>query len=176
MGNLERFKIDLKGLKSEETSFDFGLDDDYFQAIGATEVKGGSLSTTLVVRKTAGVFELTFHTEGMATVTCDVCLDDMSQEVATDNKVVARFGDEFMENGDDIIVPAEEGIIDVSWLIYEFIVLAIPTKHVHEEGECNPAMLEKLEQLSSTQATDDDAEAPIDPRWSELEKLKSTIK
>ena len=175
MGNLERFKIDLKGLKSVETSFDFGLDNDYFQAIGATEVKGGNLNTSLVVRKTAGVFELLFHTEGTATVTCDVCLDDMSQPVETDNRVVVRFGDEYMENGDDVVVSAEEGIIDVSWLIYEFIVLAIPTKHVHEEGECNPAMLEKLEQLSSSQATDD-AEAPIDPRWSELEKLKSTIK
>ena len=175
MGNLERFKIDLKGLKSEKTSFDFGLDDDYFQAIGATEVKGGSLTTSLEVRKTAGVFELLFHTEGTATVTCDVCLDDMSQQVISDNKVVVRFGDVLEENGDDIVVPADEGIVDVAWLIYEFIVLAIPTQHVHEEGECNPAMLEKLAQLSAVQHNET-AEDSIDPRWSELEKLKSTIK
>ena len=58
----------------------------------------------------------------------------------------------------------------MSWLIYEQIVLAIPTRHVHEEGGCNPDMLARIGQMKAPEST-----AEEDPRWSELRKLKSTI-
>jgi uncharacterized metal-binding protein YceD (DUF177 family) len=60
----------------------------------------------------------------------------------------------------------------MSWLIYEFIVLAIPIKHVHAPGKCNPAMSQVLEELSADRSSDEVSNQPIDPRWSALEKLK----
>ena len=89
MGKLDTFKIDLKGLSTENACFEFSLDKAYFDAIGSEDLKGGDLHTTLQVRKVAGNFELSFHTEGVVTVTCDLCLDDMSLPIATDNKLVA---------------------------------------------------------------------------------------
>ena len=172
MGSLERFKIDLKGQTEEKASYEFGLDNDYFDAIEATEVKRGMLHATLEVHKLAGVYELNFHVEGEATVACDLCLDDLQQHVCTDNTIVARLGDLYADEDEVIVVPAEDGILDVSWLIYEMIVLAIPTRHVHAEGECNAEMLERLGKMSAREP--DNVES--DPRWKELEKLKSTIK
>ena len=39
MCSLETFKIDLKGLKEEETLLEYHLDDNYFEAIDAPEVE-----------------------------------------------------------------------------------------------------------------------------------------
>ena len=172
MGSLERFKIDLKGQTEENASYEFGLEKDYFDAIEATEVKGGKLQATLDVHKRAGVYKLNFHIEGDATVVCDLCLDDLQQPVSTDSRLVVRLGDRYSDDDDVITIPAEEGMLDVSWLMYEMIALAIPTRHVHPEGECNPAMLERIGEMSIHE--EDHAES--DPRWKDLEKLKSTIK
>ena len=39
---------------------------------------------------------------------------------------------EYAEEGDNLIViPEEEGEINVAWFMYEFVALAIPMKHVH---------------------------------------------
>ena len=173
MGKLDTFKIDLKGLSTENACFEFSLDKAYFDAIGSEDLKGGDLHTTLQARKVAGNFELSFHTEGVVTVTCDLCLDDMSLPIATDNKLVARLGDEFDDSDEYIVIPADEGILDVAWLIYEFVALAVPMRHVHEEGQCNPDMIRRIEQLVVDSSDDDEA---VDPRWNELKKLKSTIK
>lgn len=173
MGKLDTFKIDLKGLSTENACFEFSLDKAYFDAIGSEDLKGGDLHTTLQVRNVAGSFELSFHTEGVVTVTCDLCLDDMSLPIATDNKLVARLGDVFDDSDEYIVIPADEGILDVAWLIYEFVALAVPMRHVHEEGQCNPDMIRRIEQLVVDSSDDDEA---VDPRWNELKKLKSTIK
>lgn len=173
MGKLDTFKIDLKGLNTENACFEFRLDNAYFDAIGSEDLKGGDLHTTLQVRKVAGNFELSFHTEGVVTVTCDLCLDDMSVPIVTDNKMVARLGYEFDDNDEFIVIPADEGILDVAWLVYEFIVLAVPMRHVHEEGQCNPDMIRRIGQLVVDNSDDEEA---VDPRWNELRKLKSTIK
>jgi len=69
-------------------------------------------------------------------------------------------------------VDENEGILDLSWFIYEFIMLAIPIKHVHAPGKCNSVMMQKLEELSgAVRSSKEEAEA-IDPRWEALQKLK----
>ena len=172
MGNLERFKIDLKGMKTDNEDFHFVLDDDYFDSLDTEEVSGGNIDAYLNVKKTGDEFLLTFQIEGNATVTCDLCLEPMSQYVETESQMVARFGDSYSEDGDDITVPADDGTIDVSWLFYELTALAIPTRHVHDEGQCDPEMLRRISELVG----DDEQEETTDSRWSALEQLKSTTK
>ncbi len=59
----------------------------------------------------------------------------------------------------------------VAWYLYEFIALAIPIKHVHAPGKCNPAMVRALEEHSAARSGQED-EQPMDPRWEALLKLK----
>ena len=63
MGSLERFKIDLRGLKSEVQAFEFSLDDDFFKNLDTIDVRGGNLTANLEVRKTGGDYLLNFHAE-----------------------------------------------------------------------------------------------------------------
>jgi uncharacterized metal-binding protein YceD (DUF177 family) len=172
MCSLEQFKIDLKNQKDEVRTLDFDLDNLFFAALDGSEVKQGALHVSVSIRKTIGFYELLFHTEGTVTVTCDRCLDDMSQPIEADNRLVVKLGAAYSEEDDVITVSEDEGILDVSWLIYEFIVLAIPIKHVHAPGKCNPAMSQVLEELSADRSSDEVSDQPIDPRWSALFKLK----
>ena len=172
MCSLEQFKIDLKNQKDEVRTFDFDLDNLFFSALDGSEVKQGALHASVSIRKMTGFYELLFHAEGTVTVTCDRCLDDMSQPIETENRLVVKLGAAYSEEDDVITVSEDEGILDVSWFIYEFIVLAIPIKHVHAPGKCNPAMSQVLEELSADRSSDEASDQPIDPRWSALEKLK----
>ena len=140
MCSLEQFKIDLKNQKDEVQTLDFDLDNLFFSALDDSEVKQGSLHVSVSIRKMTGFYELLFHIEGTVTVTCDRCLDDMSQPIETDNRLVVKLGAANSEEDDVIIVSENEGILDTSWLIYEFIVLAIPIKHVHAPGTSSMCM------------------------------------
>ena len=170
MCSLEFLKIDLKSLKEEETSLEFDLDDTYFEALDDAEVKKGSLHVSVSIRKATGFFELLFHTAGTVIIPCDRCLDDMDLPVETENRLVVKLGSEYSEEDDVIVVPENEGILDMSWLIYEFVALVIPIRHVHAPGKCNPAMTKALEELSADRSSDEESAQPTDSRW---EKLKS---
>ena len=172
MNSLEFLKIDLKGLKEEDTSLELSLDDEFFAALDGAEVKQGSLHVSVSIRKATGFFELLFHTEGHVIIPCDRCLDSMEQPVETDNRLIVKFGSNYSEEDDIIVVPEDEGILDTSWIIYEFVALVIPIRHVHAPGKCNPAMTKALEELSADRSSDEESTQETDPRWDKLKNLK----
>ena len=151
------------------------------------EVRRGRVQAALEILRSAGIFTLKGHLEGFVIVPCDLCLDDMEQPVATDCRFTIRFGEEDSEDDELLIVSEDNGILDLSWLLYEQIALAIPIKHVHAPGKCNVVMTEKLSELlpygnsddeewSAARSSDednDDGDNNIDPRWSALLKLKN---
>lgn len=176
MRDLKPFKIDLKALTDQVATYEFKLDDAYFEAIEAPDIQKGNLSVALSIRRMAGSFEFTFHIRGFVIVTCDLCLDEMQQPIDTENKLMAKFGEEYSDDDDLIVVPEHEGVLDISWFIYEFIDLSVPIKHVHAPGKCNAVMTKKLQELSATRSSLEDGEKPVNPRWAGLEKLKTIIK
>ena len=171
MCNIESFKIDLKALPQGSSILEFKLDDSYFKAIDAPDIQRGELSSSLSISRTDDFFELNFHTEGIVHIPCDICLDDMEQSIETDDRLLVRFGEDYSEEDDLVIVAENEGILDVAWFIYEFIALNIPIKHVHAPGKCNPAMIEMLQEHSAARSGEEEEET-VDPRWEALLKLK----
>lgn len=176
MFSLESFKIDLKGLETGVTTFQYDLGDAYFSAVGGSEVGGGNVHVRLDVRRSSVHYELDFSISGTVKVACDLCLDDMEQPVEAQRHIVAKFGEECSEDENLVIVDENEGVLDVAWLIYEFIALAVPVRHVHAPGKCNPVMIKALEEHSAARSSEEDGVKAVDPRWSELEKLKTIIK
>ena len=173
MCSLETLKIDLKGMKTDEMSREIDLNDDFFETLDGSQLEHGALHVSVSIRKATGFYELQFHTEGTVIVSCDLCLDDMEQPIVTDNRLIVKLGAETNTEDDDVVtVDENEGILDTSWLIYEFIVLAIPIKHVHAPGKCNSVMTQKLEELSGAVRSGKEEAEEIDPRWSALLKLK----
>ena len=172
MCSLEQLKIDLKGFLETSAVLEYDLDDDYFSVLDGSQLEHGALHVSVSIRKMTGFFDLQFHTEGVVTVSCDRCLDDMEQPIVADNHLVVKLGNTYSDDDDTVTIDENEGILDLSWFIYEFTMLAIPIKHVHAPGKCNSAMTQKLNELSgAVRRGEEEAEAPIDPRWEALSKL-----
>lgn len=184
MDALDSYIIELRDMRTDSAEYQFKLDDAFFEAVEGTLVRKGNVDVNLQVVKTAGAYELTFHIKGCVMVPCDRCLDDMEQGIDAEHLLKVRWGDEYADEGDMVVIPFEDGALNVAWNIYEFIALEIPMKHVHEPGLCNAAMEKVLRKhLASTQEAEDNGgesgeetekeenERPMDPRWSELKKI-----
>ena len=171
MCSLEQFKIDLKALTEDETTLEWELDDHFFQQLEGAQVQHGSLHVSGSIRKATGFFELSLHAAGTVTVPCDRCLDPMDQPIETDLKMAVKLGTEDTTDDEVITVDETKGVLDTAWLIYESIALAVPIQHVHQPGDCNVAMSEKLKEFSAARSSDADATKSIDPRWSALQNI-----
>ncbi len=174
-------------MQSNLSKYEFVLDNLFFADIDGQEVQRGKVNVVLTVKKTSLAFDLNFQTDGFVWIPCDRCLDDMEQPISSTDNLRVKFGPEYAEEGDNlIVVPEEDGTINVAWFMYEFIALAIPMKHVHAPGKCNQAMATKLRNHMCTvsddeddasfsagdvEPMDEDIETQIDPRWNELKKI-----
>ena len=167
---------------TDTAEYEYQLDNQFFIDLDAPEVQKGQVNVVLKVRKTSGIYQLDFHTEGMVIVFCDRCLDEMEQPIDTDDRLRVKLGLEFSEEDDMVVIPEEDGYINVAWFIYEFIALSIPMKHVHAPGKCNKEMVGKLskhlrikgddeENLDDVEEFASDEPQAIDPRWNELKKI-----
>ena len=167
MGKFELYTIDLKNLTPGTHDFEYLLENKFFVDIDGNEVHKGHVHVQLTVKKSSMAFELNFQIAGMVIVLCDRCLDDMELPIETQDKLIVKFGKEYAEESDEIvIVPEEEGTINVAWFMYEFIALAIPIKHVHAAGKCNKAMAAKLRKHTARSL--DDLEEPLDEEQEEV--------
>ncbi len=174
-------------MKADSVKYEFLLDNQFFMDLDEPEVQKGKLAVTLEVRKAVDIFLLDFRTEGYIIVPCDRCLDEMELPILSTDHLKVRTGIALAEEDDMVVVPEEDGYINVAWFMYEFIVLNIPIKHVHAPGKCNKDMMSKLKEhlrtemdegdddeemlmLSETKESDEDSHK-TDPRWNELKKI-----
>lgn len=187
MGKFDLYKLPLKSLVPGTHTYEYKLDDVFFRNIDATEVQRGKLDVVLSVKRTSDVFELNFNIEGVIQIPCDRCLDYMDFEVSTAEKLYVKFGKEYSEENDEVvIIPEAEGELNVAWFLYEFIALTMPLKHVHPPGKCNKSMSAKLRKHHVKDPDDDETEEEVlgdetdsivdeevetDPRWDELKKI-----
>ncbi len=177
MAGLTTLNIDLKGLAGDNGTFCFSVGDDYFNALDAQEVKGGDVDVRVEVHRTANrYYNLDFHISGTVTVQCDRCLDDMRQPVEGEGHIVAKLGEEHSEEDDLITIAEDDGTLDATWVVYEFIALSVPVRHVHAPGKCNREMTKLLEEHSEARSPEGENSKPMDPRWSGLEELRNNIK
>lgn len=184
VGKFDAYIIPLKSLSAGNHSFEYQLNNDYFTKIDSPEVRKGDVKAQIIVKKTGNTFEIAFNLEGIAILPCDRCLDDMEQPISCKEKICVKFGKDFSDENEVVIVPEEEGEINIAWFLYEFIALSIPIKHVHGPGKCNKAMSVKLhkhrarnaddeedESLEETEDLTDNEESGNDPRWDKLKDI-----
>ena len=157
MEKLDGYKVDLKGMTSDTVSYHWQADNDFFSAVQGPEIKYGSLDVALRVKRTSDAYELEFQFKGKVEVSCDRCLEPMDLPIEALSRLKVVMGEEYADDGDVVVVPEREGVINVAWNIYEFAALQIPLRHVHEECGLTPALSK--------------GEGETDPRWDTLKKI-----
>lgn len=193
MGKFTEFKLALKSMPKGNNEFSYHLGKKFFENMENTDIREANLDVRLNVNHTDTFYDLTFDVDGTVTVLCDRCLDDLEVPIKADYHVVVKFGESYDDTTDELLViPETDNYLNVAYMLYDTVMLAIPIKHVHPLGKCNRAMSALLRKHRS-RGDDDDAELeqdlidemdsmddnsvgsaddqPSDPRWDALKKL-----
>ena len=182
MSVLDNYNIDLNDVRSDAVDYRFDLDRQFFDALESTLLRGGNVAVDLKVKKNGGAYAFVFRINGMVQVPCDRCLDDMDFMIETERELTVKVGEEYSDEGDIIILPCDKAVLNVAWIIYEFIALEVPLTHVHEPGHCNAEMAEMLAAHLVTSPEEgefsDDGDRgqendgkPSDSRWDKLREI-----
>lgn len=175
MKELDEYEIPIHGLKEGIHSYEFEIKDSFFEYFNNPDLPGGSLKLKLDLQKRPQFIELDFNLIGNLRLICDRCLDEFDFDVDLSEKLFLRFGEEYEELDDNIVViPRSESRVNIAQYVYEFTALSIPFQKVHPDtgkGKpgCNPDMIRRLNELKveenkiSTKNTD--------PRWDKLKNL-----
>lgn len=137
-------KINLLRVPQEGKTFAFELDSDYFSIIiDQEEILGGDVRAIVEIKPVSHHFIARLSVSGEVDVECDRCLADLTLKVENNSELVVKFGTQEQietQPDEDIVYVDEDGIFDVSWLLFELIELSLPMVRRHQEGGCNPTM------------------------------------
>jgi len=168
---LKHFTIPFRGLKPGVHQYDYQVDKRFFERIEYAEVSNGNLKVELELTKQERMLIFDFTITGYVEVDCDRCLGKFNQDIEGSEKLFVKFGEEWEEESDDvIIIPEGEYQFDISEYLYEYIILLLPMQRIHpddENGEttCDQDMVDRIGSQSEVSETD--------PRWDALLKLKN---
>lgn len=158
MCDLKQFKIALPTLGEGHHEFEMRVDGDFFTQRGNGDVKEADVTAYVDIDVSHGAYKIGITCQGWIEIPCDRCLDPMRHEVDDDYDVTVRYGEEYDEKDDVIIIPESETEFDLTPLIADTILLSIPLRHVHPEGECNADMVEIMSKHSSEGLMPEDEE------------------
>ncbi len=184
MGKFSAFKLPLKSLCAGTHEFDYKLDKQFFIDMEYADVHDADLSVHLDLTYRNDNYALKFTIKGSITLLCDRCLDDLVMPIDTVYEINVEYGDDYNDESDDLlIIPEQDNSLNVSYMLFDTVVLEIPIKHVHPAGKCNRQMSALLRQHRAAdkaeyedgESEEADGESPIDPRWAALKGLADNL-
>ena len=196
MGKFTEYQLPLKTLKEGTHEFDFELGKAFFEHMESTDVRDADVRAHVTVVYRGGVYDLTMHCTGQVIVACDRCLDDMELPIDATYHIMVKYGDAYRDDSDDLLeIPDSTANLNIAYMLYDTVMLAIPMKHVHPMGKCNRQMsavlkrhhagsgdedaeleqtlvdeIDNIDADAANAAADDDQTA-TDPRWDALKGL-----
>lgn len=177
MRKLAAFTIPFVGLKQGKHTFDYQINNEFFEHFEFDEFNSANVTVDLVLEKKPTLMELTFKASGDVNVYCDLTSEPFDQKLEGELILVVKFGDEFNDDNEELLIlPHGEYQLEVAQYIYELIVVSVPLKRVHPgvlDGSLKSEVLERLEELRLKEADLDEIEEKedIDPRWNKLKNL-----
>ncbi len=169
MNLLKNYDIDISKLNLGQHDFRFQVDDAFFELFDYSLIDHGSLSVNIQLEKKTSFISLTFRINGVIELICDRSLDRFDYGLDIEKDIVLKYGDEASELTDEVeIIPFNVQKVNVAKFIYEFVSVEIPMKKLHPRFKD-----ESVDDQIIYSSTDDRETSDIDPRWSELKKLKN---
>jgi uncharacterized metal-binding protein YceD (DUF177 family) len=172
MDVLKTYKISFRGLQIGHHSFDFQINDQFFESFENSRIQQGKMNLNVVMEKSETMLQFVFKFDGVVQVECDRCLDSFPYPLNFEEHLIVKFGQGTHDESEDILVmDVKEYEIQLAQYIYEFISLSLPMQVIHPDlpngdSGCNPDFLKNFEAIVP------ESEEPMDPRWEALKKLK----
>lgn len=144
------YAIAYKGLKEGDYDFEFEVDDSLFESYGRVEILAGRCLARVNMHRTERMLEIRTSIEGYVVCQCDRCLEECRIPVDFDGDLLVKFSDHDADYDGEVmwLSPAADEV-DLTQYIYESIVLSLPYRRVHAEGECDADMLARFGVMSA---------------------------
>ena len=172
MDILKKYKISFSGLQIGHHSFDFQINDQFFESFEKSKVQQGNLDLRVEMDKSETMIQLRFNFKGKVVVECDRCLDEFTYPLEFNEMLIVKFGYKTHEeeSEDILVIDLNEYEINIAQYIYEYINLSLPMQIIHSDVDgistCNAEFLKNFDQQEIENEQD------MDPRWDALKGLK----
>lgn len=180
MDVVKGYSIAFRGLRIGEYDYDFKVGRELFEAYGNTEIKDGACDVRVRLTRSESMLLLRVAIEGSVVVECDRCLEECTLPVHYEGELPVRFSEEEHEYDGEVLwlMPGEDEV-DLAQYIYESVVLSLPYRRVHPDGECNPDMLGRFsivtEEAFDRLEREAGARAGECSEWDKLAALKTRM-
>lgn len=166
------YTLPIKGLSAGKHRFDFAIDGLMFADSESTRITDACLIAVADVEKSATWIKITCNIKGTVSAECDRCLEEVKLPIDTDAKLLVKFVRTEEETDDDevLILEPNESELDLKQFFYDYVCLSLPIKIVHDENDCNPEVLEKLN-LTAKKAKTTKKESEKENPFSKLKDL-----
>ena len=166
--------VRISGIKDGNHEDFFDINGEFFESFVNSDVTNCEIKIVSVLIKEGNKLELTLSLKGeINNLLCDLCATEITIPVDNSISVLLHENEEEIDNTDEIIyIKPNQHEIDVSQLIYEGIVLSIPSKIEHSgkgNNKCDNEMKVLLDKYAEK------TEGRNDPKWDKLNKLKDLI-
>jgi len=156
MDALEEYLIPISGLK-----------------IGSHSFEEGAFKVQLDFDKRIDLYEMNFSYEGTTKAACDRCLATVNFPIKTNNRMIVKFAEEFLEDVDVIYIPIKTETLNVAKYIYEYLSLAVPyVKTFDCEAAKKPPCDTEMLALLDKEANEDKESNKPNPVWDKLKNIK----
>ena len=181
MDKFRNYNVAFVGLTLGQYEFEFEITQTFFDLFEFDQdFRYPKLKLKLTLDKRNNFLELFFKLKGTVELDCDLSNESFTKKIKGKSNIIVKYGETHDFTDDEIwIIPHGEHAINISQMIYEMTILAVPVKRIHPDvknGAINPEMLDLLEQYTLT--NEDETleqelnEEEIDPRWAQLKNLK----
>ena len=171
---VNQYIIPFKGLKEGEHNYDFEIGEAFFEEYPSLEIPSGNIDADIILLKKSNFLELDVVLSGVLELQCDRCLENFTFPLEFSGQLFVKFKEEANEPDDNVIyLHPNDDTLDLTQYFIDSIGLSIPIQRFHpdfDDGEpgCNPKMLEKLQEHSFEDQSDNEA---TDPRWDKFKDL-----
>ena len=164
------FIIPFVGLKIGTHRYEFNIDKSFFEGVEDTLIEDAHVLIELAFEKKETMMIAEFSLSGTVATPCDRCNDPMEVNIHGDYRIVYKFGTEVSEDENLIILHPETFELDLSAPIYELLVISLPARKIHPEGECNEEVMDLYNKyIVNANEPEDDEWDDEDEDWEENE-------
>ncbi|MFY0689419.1 MAG: DUF177 domain-containing protein [Cyclobacteriaceae bacterium] len=167
---LRSFEIMISRLANGSNTFEYQLNNEFFEHFEHSLIEKGKGKAFLDVVKSETMMQLSFRIDLTIEMECDISLKKFDHQIEVENELIIKFGPEEKELSEDVIVIRSDAqFFNVAGYIYEFCSLEVPMKSIHPDIEAQerPDLYYGTPEEEETEVSEE-----IDPRWAALKKLK----
>lgn len=162
------YNIPFIGLKVGKHLFEYEVTDSFFDDLEFSLVQKGNLSVRLELEKKETMLIAHFWVEGTVETECDRCTGPLELKIKGDYRLIYKFGHGEAEDETLVIIDPDEYQVNVKMPIYELIILSMPSRKIHPEGQCDEEMW-KLVKAYTVNPEDEEEDIDPDDEWDDDE-------